>query len=72
MNTILVVESIPLLRSMLCQLISNIPNINISIVTLEYEALAPALSLKLDWVWLDGTNPLIKSRNYLKNLKKLT
>ena len=71
MNTILVVESIPLLRSMLCQLLSNIPSMHTSIVTMEYEALTSSLPLKPDWVWLDGTNPLIKSRNFLKNLKKL-
>jgi DNA-binding NarL/FixJ family response regulator len=71
MNTILVVESIPLLRSMLCQLLSNISQTHTSIVTMEYEALTPSLTLKPDWVWLDGSNPLVKSRNFLKNLKKL-
>jgi DNA-binding NarL/FixJ family response regulator len=70
MNTILVVESIPLLRCMLCQLMSNIPNINTNILAVEYEALTPTLSLKPDWIWLDGTNPIIKKSNYLKNLKK--
>ncbi len=70
MNTILVVESIPLLRSMLCQLLSNIPNVHPLIVTLEYEALTPSLPQKTDWVWLDGTNPVIKGKNFLKNLKK--
>jgi DNA-binding NarL/FixJ family response regulator len=71
MNTILVVESIPLLRSMLCQIFSEIPTMNAAIVVLEYEALTSPLSLKPDWIWLDGTNPHIKRRNFLKNLKKL-
>jgi DNA-binding NarL/FixJ family response regulator len=56
---------------MLCQLLSNIPSMHTSIVPLEYEALTSSLAVKPDWIWLDGTNPLIKSRHFLKNLKKL-
>jgi len=71
MKTILVVESIPLLRKMLCQLLSNLQTIDTEVITIDHDSLYEKLSLKPDWVWLDGTNPTIRNNSFLKSIKKL-
>ena len=70
MKTILVVESIPLLRKILCQLLSNLQTIDTEVITTDHESLHEKLSLKPDWVWLDGANHTIRNNSFLKSIKK--